>query len=124
MQRDRFALLRFVPDENAVREIPKQRLAGEIVPAPDAEAGRDAEALRGGDVIELARRHDADERCDEQHIGALRPQVLRDGLAWGRGALQLAECQSDQRTSRGCLHPWKIQEPQQADGHAIFGSHP
>jgi hypothetical protein len=52
---DRLAPLHVVPDEHAIGGDVQQRLAGEVIPAHDAGAGRDAEGARGLQVVELRR---------------------------------------------------------------------
>ena len=57
---DRFLLLRLVPEQDAVGHVAQQRLARQVVPAEDADAGAPAKRTGGAQMIDLRqppRRH-------------------------------------------------------------------
>jgi hypothetical protein len=68
---DGFALLRLVPDEDAVRLFPDARLARQVIPAADAERGRDAELHRRSHDV-LLFGPERQQRRDENHVGPVR----------------------------------------------------
>ena len=63
--------LRVVPDEHAVGNGAQNRLAREVIPAPDAQRRRIPERPRRLQAIELRRRDDADERREQHDVGLL-----------------------------------------------------
>ncbi len=70
---DRLALLEVVPHEYLVGRVTQQPLVGQVVPAAHRERDGDAEPLRGAHEVGLVRA-EADQRRDQQHVGALVPQ--------------------------------------------------
>src|SRR5687768_10231292 len=52
MELDRFGVLRRVPDSDDVRHPPNERLARQIVPAPDAEQRSETQRLRAAQILE------------------------------------------------------------------------
>ena len=76
----RFLPLDLVPHDHRIGHHPHERLAREVVPAPDAQGRPHAEPARGAHVIEL-RRAELDERGDEQHVRlVLADELVHAGL--------------------------------------------
>src|SRR4030095_884253 len=55
MQVHRLSLLRVVPHEHAIGKLTNERLAREVVPAPDAEGRRNAQRTRRPEIVDLRR---------------------------------------------------------------------
>ena len=79
VQIDGLLLLRVVPHEHAIGHLANQRLAGQMIPAPDAERRRNAERTRGAQIVDL-RRPERDERRHEHDVGPLLLDERADGL--------------------------------------------
>jgi hypothetical protein len=68
VQIDRFLFLCRVPDEHAVGRVADERLARQVIPAPDAETGRNAQCARRLHVFDL-RRSEIDQRRQQHDVG-------------------------------------------------------
>jgi hypothetical protein len=55
VQIDRLIALRVVPHDHALRHVADQRLAGQVIPAPDAEHGSQSRLDRRSQHFELRR---------------------------------------------------------------------
>ncbi len=86
VHRDRFALLRFVPDEDAIRQHANQALVRQVVPAVHAQRAANAERTRGLRVLHLIGAK-VDERRNQHDVRVLRgddiadPAIAPGGLA-------------------------------------------
>jgi hypothetical protein len=90
VQFGRFPFLRLVPEEDAIGHRAQQRLARQVIPAPDRQHGPDAKPSRGGKVIQL-RGAEVHERRDEQHLGRLGGNERFDRPCAGNAALEKSQ---------------------------------
>jgi hypothetical protein len=88
VQFNRLAFLRLVPHHDVVRRHAHQTLAGQVVPAGDAERAAHSEMTSGLDVVDLLRaqlherRHEHEIRLallDERHDQGIRAKRRLDG---------------------------------------------
>jgi len=86
MQRNSLLFLRPVPDEHPIWCLSNQRLAGQVIPTPDAQTRRDAEYSSRTQVLNL-RRSKVNERCQQEEIRSLRLEVSANGKILGDCAL-------------------------------------
>ena len=70
MQLDGFPLLRLVPDGHEIWNRAQERLAGQVIPAADAEHRSQPQRARAQVVVEL-RRAEIDERRDQHDVWLL-----------------------------------------------------
>jgi hypothetical protein len=90
VQRHRFLPLDLVPDEDAVGDRPDDRLAAQVVPALDADAGADPERLRGLQEVRL-RGAETHVRGEEHNVRLVAPEVLLDLGVWRHRPLSQAD---------------------------------
>ena len=98
VQLDRLACLELVPDEQAVRVLVLDRLAGEVVPAPDEHHRREAERPRRLDHVGLGAAEQA--ARDDQHRVDGQPVDRVDEGSFGRD--QLLEVAEGAAGGRAC----------------------
>src|SRR5256885_11071602 len=76
LQGDRFAALRLVPHEHAVRQHADERLARQVIPAPDAEPHGNAE--RSGTLDRKSTRLNSSHLVISYAVFCLKKKIYRD----------------------------------------------
>src|SRR5215510_9189068 len=115
MQRHRLMFLRRIPDEHPIRSLANQRLAGQMVPTPDAQSSRDAERSSRAEVVNLGGS-EVDERCQQQEIRSLRLEVPTNGRILGDCPLHGAEAMSEQTARPGTERARSGADPHEGAG--------